>query len=282
MEKSLKILEISSLEDAKSKTKEALDIFKSDGVFVLRGYNFSLEDQLKFVQLMGDELGWNVHSGAEQTVLDSSVYEGGHSDLDREYNEKADEYLLDWHIEQVYYIYPILAGVWNMTKFTADSSVGNTRFVDASELYERYSEEDREFLSKSVVFWDKPAPGGRGPFYTNVVQPHPISGKPTLRVETDQGCYVMPTLHKYDGKDPTEEQTSRLQDLLSKLKNALNDDEEIRYIQRWQEGDMLIVDLFKMYHAVMGGFKSGERRFTGIGLRPRTYDNSKYDSLDLL
>lgn len=279
-EKTLKIIPVSSLQDALNLVDEAVTTFKTDGVFVLRGHSFTVEDQLKFIQMMGDQLDWNVCSEATQTTLDSSIYQGGHSDLDREYNETATEYLLDWHIEQVYYIYPILAGAWNMTKFIADSSVGNTRFADATELYEMYSESDKEFLSKSVVHWDKPAPGGSGPFYTKVVANHPITGKPTLRVETDRGCYVMPTLHLVDGVEPTEDQVQHLNLLLTKLKDLLYSDDSIRYTQKWEEGDLLVVDLFKMYHAVMGGFTSGQRRFTGIGLRPKQYDNSKYTSIE--
>ncbi len=277
--KSLKVISISTLSDAIAAVTNVVRVFKTDGVLVLRGYKFSIDDQLKFVQSMGDLLDWNVCTAANQATLDSSMYQGGHSDLDRDYSERPDEYLLDWHIEQVYYKYPILAGAWNMTTFTADSEMGNTRFVDATELYETYSELDRDFLSKSIVVWDKPAPGGSGPFYTRAIAPHPITGTPTLRVETDRGCYAMPKLHLFDGKQPSEAQIEHMDKLLNNLKDTLDNDESIRYTQRWQEGDLLIVDLFKMYHAVMGGFTSGQRRFTGIGLRPKEYDNSKYTSI---
>jgi hypothetical protein len=33
----------------------------------------------------------------------------------------------------------------------------------------------------------------------------------------------------------------------------------MEYVQEWEEGDFLIVDLFRMYHAVMGGFNYQER-----------------------
>jgi alpha-ketoglutarate-dependent taurine dioxygenase len=282
MTKTISIVEVSSSLDAYNQVDKIADIYRDKGLLVLRGHSFSLEEHLHLSKLLGDIFNWNVYSDAPQSALDSAVYSGGHSDSDREYNQGAEEYVLDWHIEQVYYTDPILAGIWNMTLFTASPEVGNTRFVDSIELLDTYTDSEKDFLSKSVVKWDKPAPLGTGPFYTKVVEPHPINGKPVLRVETDQGCYLMPELILYDGQSPTEEQVAELSKLLATLKTKLNTDESIRYSQQWQEGDLLIVDLFRMYHAVMGGFTYGQRKFTGIGLRPRVYDNALHNSLDLV
>jgi alpha-ketoglutarate-dependent taurine dioxygenase len=131
------------------------------------------------------------------------------------------------------------------------------------------------------VKWDKPTPHGTGPFYTKVVDKHPLTQQEILRVETDRGSYLMPELALWDGKPPTEEQVSRLNVLLDVLKTNLNDNLEIRYSQLWEEGDILIVDLFRMYHSVMGGFTAGQRKFTGIGIRPKIYDNSMYTTMEL-
>jgi alpha-ketoglutarate-dependent taurine dioxygenase len=277
IEKSLTIVQVDSVEDAISKLSTAVSAFNSNGVLVLRGAKLSLEDQILFTKKLGDIYYWNFSSHAPQSTIDTSIYQGGHSDnLEKEYNQNKDEYVLDWHIEQVYYVHPILAGVWNMETFTAPAGSGDTRFVDSIELYGLYSEEDRDFLAKSIVVWDKPAPHGKGPFYTKVVDAHPISGLPLLRVETDQGSYAMPKLHTYDGEPATQDQIDRLDGLLATLKDNLNNNKAIRYSQHWQQGDLLIVDLFRMYHSVMGGFSAGQRKFTGIGIRPKVYDNSMY------
>jgi alpha-ketoglutarate-dependent taurine dioxygenase len=277
VEKSLTVIEITSIEDAISKLPSVVSAFNSDGVLVLRGAELSLEDQILFTQNLGDIYSWNFASDAPQSTIDTSIYQGGHSDNpDKEYTQTNDEYVLDWHIEQVYYVHPILAGIWNMTTFTGPNGSGDTRFVDSIELYGLYSENDREFLANSIVVWDKPAPHGKGPFYTKVVDAHPVSGLPLLRVETDQGSYAMPKLHTYAGAPATEEQIARLDELLAMLKDNLNENTSIRYSQHWQQGDLLVVDLFRMYHAVMGGFSAGQRKFTGIGIRPKVYDNSMY------
>lgn len=281
VEKEVPIVDVKSLEDALTKVDAMADLFRSVGVFVLRGARFSVEDQITITAALGDIFSWNIHSMEDGRIPAAPTYVGGHSDReDREYLESPEDYVLDWHIEQVYYVAPILAGIWNMDTFTALPENGNTRFVDSADLYELYSEDEKDFLSKSIVRWEKPTPNGTGPFFTKVVDAHPISGKPILRVETDRGSYSMPTLALWSGKKPTEDQIVKLDILLKKLKDALNNDISIRYSQRWEEGDLLVADLFKMYHAVMGGFKLGQRKFTGINTRPRNYNNSMHTTIN--
>lgn len=281
MEKSIKIVEASTPSEAMSKLRDISEAFVSDGVVVIRGAEFSTEDQIELAKKLGDIFDWNVCSGALPSTIDTSIYPGGHSDnLEKEYNQNSEEYVLDWHIEQVYYKDPILAGIWNMTTFTAPAGSGNTRFVDSNEIYNLFNEDDQEFLKKAKVVWDKPAPHGTGPFYTKVVDFHPITKLPILRVETDQGCYSMPKLVLLDGENPSPDEVDRLDQLLQVLKNNLNDNRSVRYSQLWQQGDVLVVDLFRMYHAVMGGFIAGQRKFTGIGIRPKVYDNDMYVLLE--
>lgn len=280
-EKEIHIVNVSSVEETLSQIDSLIEIFTSKGLLVLRGATFSVEDQLSIATAFGNILNWNVYSDANDAVVNTSTYDGGHSDrTDREYVEGPSDYVLDWHIEQVYYVHPILAGLWNMNTFTAPAGSGDTRFVDSIDLYNLYDYDDMDFLSKCVVQWNKPAPHGEGPFFTKVVDIHPISDIPLLRVETDRGSYMMPKLILWDNQEPSEDQITRLDSLLSSLKDNLNNNLEIRYSQHWEENDLLVVDLFRMYHAVMGGFKYGERKFTGIGARPRVYDTSMYNDIE--
>lgn len=275
MEKDLPTYYFSSSQEAIASVDRITETFKKNGVLVLKGHSYTTEEQVSLVRAVGDILNWNVCSDAAQEVVDSSIYPGGHSeDENRPYNLTKDQYVLDWHIEQVYYLHPILAGIWNMTKFDTDKENGNTRFVDSIEIFKSYSEEEQDFLAKSIVKWDKQSPLETGPYYTNVVELHPISGEPVLRVETDQGCILYPELYALDGKEATEEQKIKFSELQDRLKAVLINDESLRYSQKWEQGDLLFVDLFRMYHAVMGGFNFGERAFTGIGIRPKVYDYS--------
>lgn len=275
MSKDIKTFNFSSSQDAIDAATEIVDAYKESGLVVLKGHAYSTDEQVEVAKALGDILDWNLCSGADDMVVQSSIYPGGHSDnVEKEYNQSEEEYVLDWHIEQVYYLHPILAGVWSMTDFTATRGHGNTRFVDSIEIFKSFSREDQDFLSKSIIKWDKQSPQRSGPYYTNAVQLHPISKESTLRIETDQGCMMYPELYAWDGAEATEEQKAKFLELRDTLKDALNSDESIRYSQEWEQGDLLIVDLFRMYHAVMGGFVFGERKFTGIGIRPKIYDNT--------
>lgn len=283
MTSSVPVVSVGSYEEALMAAKDVEGIFKDIGVVVIRGHNFSDEEHTSLCLVLGDSLGWNMNSNAE-TRYKSGTYKGGHSDLedDRAYTIKADEYLLDWHIEQVFYVSPILAGLWNMHKFTAPSGSGRTNFMDSCKLYETFTPEEQNFLDKSVMYWKKQSDDGSGPYYTKAVASHPISGKPTLRIETDRGCEVPPELYLLDKKEPSEQEKQKFKDLVSSLKTRLLEDRDLLIQQDWQEGDLLIVDLFRMYHSVFGGFDRGQREFTGIGVRPEIFDQSKYDSLETL
>lgn len=274
---------VSSVNEAISLVPDMVHTYRDKGILLVKGYKFSIEDQIELAKPIGDILNWNIHSEASQLALDAAIYLGGHSDNpEKEYNSKKDEYILDWHIEQVYFVYPVLAGMWNMTKFTAPPESGSTRFVDSCQLYKNLNDSDKEFLENCIVFWDKPTGIGSGPFYTKAVDTHSLINKKVLRVETDQGCYIKPTLHLVNGQKPSEEQTEKFNTLMKDLKQELYDNENIRYSQNWEEGDLLLVDLFRMYHAVMGGFGYEERVMPSLGMRPRTYNNDLYNKLELV
>lgn len=283
MTKQVPVIRLQSLDEVKSNIDNILSEFIDKGILVVKGSSFSERDQIEIAQIIGDSLGWNINSKSDPEVVSKSIYSGGHSDFsDKKYDHTDDDYVLDWHIEQVYYVDPVLAGLWNMTTFTSSPNSGTTRFVDSIELFSNFSETDKNFLLKSAVVWDKPVNGGSGPFYTKVIGYHPISKKPLLRVETDRGCYLLPKLCAFDGKEPSQVEIERFDSLISELKQQLDSNTEIRYVQHWEQGDLLIVDLFRMYHAVMGGFKFGERKFTGIGIRPDGYTYELYDSMEKL
>lgn len=161
---------------------------------------------------------------------------------------------------------------------------GNTHFVDSNELYESLPDEDKDFLSKSIVIWDKPIGprSGFGPYYTKALDTNKVNGKTVVRLETDSGCTIPVSLYLFDGIEPSKEQKDKFLSILSSIKQKLNTDTSIRYEQEWQQDDVIIVDLFRMYHAVTGGFSYGERKFHGTFTRPAGYTSDLYDSLEKL
>lgn len=283
-------IKVASLDDALSKIDSIVDTFKTVGVLKLQGHSFNRKEQFKLACVMGDTFKWNfscmqVGEPIPDEIVDYNVFVGGHSDNPNNDTIDKSSYVLDWHIEQVFYIDPFLAGFWNMFHVGfEDPDAGNTLFVDSNEIYNSLSEDEKDFLSKCVFIWDKPVgpKTGYGPFYNKAIDVSPVDGKPIIRVETDGGCIISPSLYRFDGEEPSEEQSAQFNKLVSKkIKGKLQDDHSIRYVQKWQEGDLIIVDLFRMYHAVTGGFGYGEREFYGLFTRPEGYTHDHYNSLEL-
>lgn len=283
MPKDIYTLEADSYGHIVESLPKLIEAYKSYGVLVIKGHNFSVEEHKNLVRLLGDSLEWHINSSIEDSVVDMFFIHGGHSDNpDREYNNGTNDYVLDWHIEQVYYKCPPLAGIWCMKEITCPPGNGNTLFADSSEIYESLSEEDRDFLSGAIVSWDKPANGHVGPFYTKAVDKHPTTSASIIRVETDRGCYVMPALHSLHNKPATSDEVKRFKEIMVSIKTRLINDYELRYVQQWEPGDMIIVDLFRMYHAVLGGFKYNERSMDLIVARSPLQCEDVYNDPDIL
>lgn len=277
MGKHIHTILITSFDDAVSKVPAAVEVFNRDGLALFRGHEFTEDEQKQITRLFGDHLNWNINSQSSPQDLDSSFVFGGHSDNpDKDYGKSSSDYVLDWHIEQIHYVTPPLGGVWYMKKFLCQPGTGQTVFIDSAELYETFSEEDRDFLSKSIIFWDKPVNTGKGPFYTKAVQEHPITGSPILRVEMDVGCSITPVLYSIDGGEPTKEQVQKFESMRIRIKDELLHNKSIKYSQEWETGDLLVVDFFRMYHAVLGGYKYNERIMTYIGTKALEYTNEMY------
>lgn len=277
----IKIIEISSFSEALSRVPAAIELFKTDGILVFRGYKFSTVEQLIISSKIGDFFGWNICTEnigitVDENTIENYIFNGGHSDNESRPVGKEDDYALDWHIEQVFYVEPILAGIWNMFKFTSPKTSGNTCFVDSSTLYSQLPDEEKKFLDHSIVKWDKPIgpKTGFGPFYTKAIDVNTVTGLKTIRLETDGGCIVPPTLYKYKNFTPSKTEKDRFNTIYLKIKDKLFSDESIRFTHMWEEGDMVIVDLFKMYHAVLDGFLPNSRKFTGIFARPKLYTSN--------
>ncbi len=283
MPKNLYALRAESYAQIVRNVPELVEAYKNYGVIVIKGHRFSVEEHKNLAKLFGDNLGWHINSSTEDNAMDRFFIHGGHSDNpNREYNSRSNDYVLDWHIEQVYYKCPPLAGIWCMKEITCLPGNGNTLFADSNEIYESLSDEDKEFLLGAVVCWDKPANDHVGPYYTKAVDRHPVTSIPILRVETDQGCYMMPTLHSLNNKPATADEAKRFEDIMAGVKTRLKTDYDLRYIQQWEAGDMIIVDLFRMYHAVLGGFKYNERLMDLIVAKPSPDCGDIYNNPDLL
>lgn len=284
------VVEVESLDDAINKKKEIVNIFLSEGVLKIKGCKFSQTDQLLLGREIGDILGWNVNSNAvpdqpNEDVLARWAFEAGHSDNPEVSQSRPEDYLLGWHIEQVFYIDAFLAGFWNMHHIGyKDKLAGRTFFADSIRLYKELTEDEQNFLSNCVVIWDKPIGPDRGfgPFYTKAIDFHPNTGDPVIRLETDGGTLIPLELYRFNNSEPSTQQIEEFNRIFARLRERLDRDLDIRYEQQWEENDMIVVDLFRMYHALTGGFGEGQRKFYATFTRPKEYTHDLWNSMDLL
>ena len=250
---------VTNLEEALSLSGEIISRFLEDGIVVLRGINLSEEEQVIFSRALGDEIGWLPNNSSNF----KERYQENHASNLRKEEITGDDIALPWHMEHVEYdtYASIVAGVWNMYLYKADPENGKTYFFDSSKVYDGLQEEWKNFLQSCVSVWSKV--DGQGPFYTDCVKKHWKTGQSVIRIDVTDTNTRLDLLHTVGGRAPTQEEQSLYTQIRDHFIKEIQTNEENRIVHRWQQGDLVIPDLFKMVHAVTGGFKSEDRDFIG-------------------
>jgi alpha-ketoglutarate-dependent taurine dioxygenase len=162
-----------------------------------------------------------------------------------------------WHIEHPYYISPIVFSTWNMYKFNTDPENGKTYFVDTEKIFNTLSDDDKNFLSSCVIEANI-SEGQNISKICNVVSNHWFTNNKVIR-------FIQPeNLLKVNGQTPTKNEITRYENIMQYVKNEIYNNTDIRIVHRWNQGDLVILDIYKMCHAVTGGFSSADREFTGL------------------
>lgn len=254
--------------EACTNTKLIIDRFNSDGVVCIRGTKPTRTQQMQITTLLGDHLGWFPNSTSE---YDTDHYSEDHSStLSRsdKHNLGANDLAVCWHIEHCGTSNPAIAATWNMEKFTCSNEFGRTSFVDCSKIYDMLDNQDKHFLDVckfSLRFNDDENKS----FVADSIQPHRISNKKTIRITPsfiyDSRKFI--ELVSVDGKNPTPYDSENFFRIIDWFSQTVCTNEDIRITHKWEQGDLVIPDLFLMAHAVFGGFKPSDRQFFGCWAR---------------
>lgn len=263
---------INSYEEAVENIETLFQKFIEDGIVVLRGVNLTREQQDEFIRTMGDHTGWFPNHSMDF----SQEYRENHSRIEKKEEAGPDGVVVPWHMEHVDFDThtPIIGGAWNMLKFTADPNTGKTYFFDSAKFYKAHSNSCQDFLSKSLVKWYES--DGSGPFYTPAVQQHWATKEPVIRIDVRNHISTKEMLYEFDGREPNEEEQEEFVRLRDDFIQQIKENEDLRLVHRWQQGDLVIVDLFKNVHAVTGGFDSNDREFVGLWLYPKFPETPEY------
>ena len=263
-----KILEFTNIGEIENNASFYKKIFIEDGLIVFRNARLSNEDHVIFHQMLCKKFG-----AYEEENLNGYVEQHSRISDHAKENAKNDGIILTWHVEHPSYKNPIVLGSWNMHKFTAQEESGKTYFVDTEALFNMMPDNFKDFAKKCIVVSPVVKNEGVGPTH-KFIDSHWITGNLVIRVshinETGND-YQM--LHTFDGAVPTKEEHDMYDSIMQWIQNQLANNLDIRIVHKWRQGDLVIPDMYKMCHAVSGGFKSEEREFKGIWGRQYKNDN---------
>lgn len=256
-----RVINFTSIADIEANIDNFKYIFATHGVICLRGANLDDAGHEELTYMLGDHLKFFPNNSNKAP----GTYKEDHSSLIKKTGEKPkDEVLLYWHQEHIDRKRTIVSGIWNMHTFRCQTGVGNTLFVDMAKMYNSLSEEERNFFKKSTISMNVYHPSENKAnddiAYVTPVQSHWLTKENTLRLDYFTGT----NLYEYDLRVPSDDEYNYFRQINDKIKDIIWNDVNVRIVHEWQEGDVLVVDLFKMQHAVMGGFDSKDRKFTGI------------------
>lgn len=277
-------VQIESFEYILENIDEYVEQFSTDAVVVFRGVPISREQQLIITQLFGDKVGWYPNSTSRFNNVWS--YEENHSftmELYNKYNKTKDEIFLPWHLEHIGHKNPAIGATWNMEKFTCEQGLGNTMFVNVSDVYDQFNTEEQGFLQNCEVaafygFADDELTPQTEPVIYDIVQFYEFSKRYALRLSPIFDVQrKMFRLHRFDGNEPTSIQHKKFLELSARFTECVYDNEDVQQVHLWQQNDLVVVDLFLMAHAVMGGFKSSDRFFHGYWAHAQ--EGSKYGAV---
>lgn len=270
-------LHFTSLEELKLNLDLVKNEFISSSIVCVRGLKITKEEQLELVKNLGDIFFWTPNSSSSFNHQYTESHTGNISIP----NSTGEQVILGWHMEHIDYdnYTPLVAGVWNMEKFICSSDTGMTYFMDSREIYKKiYTEEEKIFLEKCVTIWTQNYSDNR--IFTNtanLVANHWLTEEKQIRLE----MHYMPTLklYTYNENPPTAAEEELFKALVDRFISTVYENEDLRIVHKWEEGDVLIPDLHCLVHAVTGGFTPDQREFTGYWCYLNSPENLESDKL---
>jgi len=258
-----------SIEEIKSNPNKYKDIYFKDKIIVFRNANLNKEQQTELMIFFGDLFGWCPNS-KNSLVLDYT--EDHHRHMNHKKSANKDELMLAWHTEHVEDEEDShLGATWRMEKFQCPEDSGHTYFVDMTRIFQDLSKEDQDFISKcknilqTTEMRYEEGQAKEIPIVKefDAVKNHPITGEKTIRLSLFSSDPKQNSLFEIDGRKPNEEEKDRYRKIIVWICKEVWTNTEIRMVLKWQQGDVAVPDLFKLAHAVSGGFIQNQRTLQG-------------------
>lgn len=252
---------------------EYVEKFLTGEVLAFRGAHCSAGEHLKVMQALGDKLNWwpNTEMSGPRGFNDPFYKETHHQNMDKDTRADKNSLMLGWHLEHVGYATEQYVGAaWSMDLFECDPDAGKTMFVDVEKIFSNMEQDDQEFLSRCVVqLVPREAPSAdekhmarnENEIYA-FVQPHWYLGVPVPRPVLN-GSHIT-ELISIEERQPSSEEKDRFNFLFDYLVSEITENVDNRATHSWEQGDLLLLDVFKVAHAITGGFSEDQRTLKGI------------------
>lgn len=230
-------------------------IFLNDGLLLFRNANLSFEEQ---------EIIHNKLEKKFNCIEYKNTYVENHGNnglVPKKFG--PDDIMLDWHVEHPYYIIPIVFSTWRMYNFKTDPENGKTYFVDMENLFNILPKDYQEFLklcNESNTLENR----GNIKNEHNSIGYHWINNNPVVRTACLVDSKANLKLRYFDGRLPTEKEIIEHKNIMHFVREEIYHNLDIRIVHKWNEGDLLVPDMYKMCHAVTGGFLPQDREFSGM------------------
>jgi alpha-ketoglutarate-dependent taurine dioxygenase len=234
--------------------------FLNDSILVFRNANLNFLQQSDLHVKLEQFFNFYTIGGARSNV---HKYEEDHSERELIGIAQSDDILLPWHMEHTYQSNPIVISTWNMINFSTDPENGKTYFIDCQKIYKDMPQNWKDFLINCKI---------NIPFFTDsfrpddysAIQNHWLTSNPSIRMIIGKESSKINKLMSVNDNEPTQAQKDLFEEICFWIGNYVYDNEENRIVHKWQQGDLVIPDLFKLAHAVTGGFSPEDRKFIGV------------------
>jgi alpha-ketoglutarate-dependent taurine dioxygenase len=254
-----KPIEYFNMQDLETNIKYFGDKFKEDGILVFRNANLNEADQRRVQEIFGDYFG--IFPNSQESF--DQLYIENHTAL-LENNVSGDQLMLGWHMEHLYMSNPIVVGFWNMYKFLADSNTGKTFFYDSRTLYKLIPDDWKDFLASCVIDASLNVNVLDDTNHTSAISRHWLTNDYMIRIPLhDIGDDPNPLVY-FAGLPASNEQKDQYEEITKGIKELLLGDTFRTFEHKWKQGDLVIVDIHSMLHAVSGGFDPADREFRGM------------------
>lgn len=268
-----------SVDDLFLDIRKYVNIFLEDGIVFLKNIHATTQEQWDITCAFGELIGFLPNISSIGQDPRSPFYclenEDHKNTFDRHVNgpvdiSSDDNIFIEWHIENIHQNNPQIAASWNMVKFKCSPTSGTTGFVNMKKIISLLPNEWVEFLNKVKIksmietnehgvildVQDKKNLKDRP-----IIVEHYKTGVPVLRM----GFYKNENmLSSVDNLSPTQDQLEMFLEIEKYISDQVINESTNQDWISWDEGDLVLVDLFTMAHAVKGGFNLGERIFSRV------------------